>query len=227
MACTQVMALPGGGTAATVAGKDVFGMRRCRSAPDVRDMSAAMRRSRSETHLMITCSVKEGKAEVKEKAKSAGIFPFSFVVPTLVPASVESEEVDEEVDAVGKKGNWVDRLLELGVLWKGRRQRGEEGDSVLEEEMLCEVSYEEEEAAAEFDRASFSRYLVPVSWARMRLFSRLAFLCNIAYVIPKINVRTSMLNFLYFNEIWIMQLTGSCLVLDGNCRRKIYGNTMS
>lgn len=203
MAYTQVMALPGGVTAAAAAGKDVFGMKRCRSAPDVRDMRAAIRRSRSETHLMITCSVKEGKAEVKEKAKSAGIFPFSFVIPTLVPASVESEEVDEEV-VVGKKGNWVERLLELGVLWKGRRQRQEEDDSVLEEEMLCEVSYEEEEAAVEFDRASFSRYLVPVSWARMRLFSRLAFLCNIAYVIPKINVRTSMLSFLYVNEVWIV-----------------------
>lgn len=201
MAYPQVMALPGGGTGAAAAGKDVFGMRRCRSASDVRDMRAAMRRLQSETHLMITCSVKEGKAEVKEKAKSAGIFPFSFVISTLVPASIESEEVDEEVEVVGKKGNWVERLLELGVLWKGRRQRREEDDSALEEEMLCEVSYEEEEAAVEFDRASFSRYLVPVSWARMRLFSRLAFLCNIAYVIPKINVRTFLLNFLYFKEI--------------------------
>lgn len=199
MACTQVMALPGGGTAAAAAGKDVFGMRRCRSAPDVRDMRAAMKRSRSETHLMITCSVKEGKAEVKEKPKSAGIFPFSLVIPTLVPASVESAEVEEEVEVARRKGNWVERLLELGVLWRGRRQRGEDDDSV-EEEMLCEVSYEEEEAAVEFDRASFSRYLVPVSWARMRLFSRLAFLCNIAYVIPKINVRTSIPNFLYIDE---------------------------
>jgi len=39
-----------------------------------------------------------------------------------------------------------------------------------------------------YDRETFSRLLVRVAWSDTKLFSQLAFLCNMAYVIPAIKV---------------------------------------
>ncbi|KAL3838687.1 hypothetical protein ACJIZ3_023278 [Penstemon smallii] len=61
------------------------------------------------------------------------------------------------------------------------------GDSVGGDEG-CDVDYEddEEEKEINIDREIFSSLLKHVSWSDTKLFSQLAFLCNMAYVIPDI-----------------------------------------
>ncbi|KAF9617851.1 hypothetical protein IFM89_039033 [Coptis chinensis] len=70
---------------------------------------------------------------------------------------------------------------------KPKDQQHEEDESSEgdEEEGGCEVEYEVEEEEI-YDREKFSKLLVPVPWSGTKLFSQLAFLCNLAYVIPQI-----------------------------------------
>ncbi|PON51333.1 Fungal lipase-like domain containing protein [Parasponia andersonii] len=125
---------------------------------------------------------------------------------TNVREEENSEEISSNSSSEGqgiKRANWVERLMELRGQWV------KEGDGVCddhdqedvdhhdcgcdgEEGTGCWVSYssdeEEEEEIGEkrLDQESFSRFLVRVSWSGTKLFSQLAFLCNIAYVIPDI-----------------------------------------
>lgn len=65
-----------------------------------------------------------------------------------------------------------------------------ECDYCRDEVSNCEVSYssEDEDKEVTYDIESFSRFLI-VPWSTIKLFSELAFLCNIAYMIPDIQVR--------------------------------------
>lgn len=116
---------------------------------------------------------------------------------TTVESSVESSEKDEV-----KRANWVERLLEIRSYWKNRQQKGDiDGDEICDaeengdcnfdgDEDLCTVDYDLEEGEEEmkYNRETFSRFLVHVPWSDTKLFSKLAFLCNMAYVIPEIKV---------------------------------------
>ncbi|KAJ9188240.1 hypothetical protein P3X46_003612 [Hevea brasiliensis] len=117
---------------------------------------------------------------------------------TTVETSVESNE-EEEV----KRANWVERLLEIRSYWKNRQQKeGIDGDEICDveengdcifygDEDGCMVDYnlEEEEGEMKYDSETFSRFLVHVPWSDTKLFSKLAFLCNMAYVIPEIKAK--------------------------------------
>ncbi|KAJ4837294.1 hypothetical protein Tsubulata_026369 [Turnera subulata] len=119
-------------------------------------------------------------------------------------ASVGGGGGDE--DEVEKRPNWVDRLCEIRTHWRNKQQQkeeeGEDGGEVYGEDKKfdcncdddeggCLVSYDsdEEEGKEEeikYDPETFSRFLAPVSWSNTKLFSKLAFLSNMAYVIPEI-----------------------------------------
>nr|CAD1834150.1 unnamed protein product [Ananas comosus var. bracteatus] len=130
----------------------------------------------------------------------------------LVDAEEGDEEAgseeEEEADEKAERANWVERLLEVRTRWRDRKQREEDNANYDEEEededeeedeadYYCGVSYdtedEEEEGEskvsdriAEWDRDSFSKLLVRVPWSDAMLFSQLAHLSNLAYVIPEI-----------------------------------------
>ncbi|KAK9743145.1 hypothetical protein RND81_03G220100 [Saponaria officinalis] len=102
--------------------------------------------------------------------------------------SIGKEETEsigkEETDQKTKKTNWMTRLLELRTRWKGRQEKEvtcENQDGVGDCEDGCSVDYDDR-----FDPKSFSTLLVQVSWSDAERFSKLAFLCNMAYNISKI-----------------------------------------
>ncbi|PRQ42776.1 putative galactolipase [Rosa chinensis] len=91
-----------------------------------------------------------------------------------VESSRESSEAEEL-----KRTSWVESLAELGRnnwknIWQQKVVGGEDND--------CD----EERKRRSYDRDLFSRFLVRVPWSDTKLFSQLAFLCNLAYVIPEI-----------------------------------------
>lgn len=105
----------------------------------------------------------------------------------------EGIETEEET----RRSNWIRRLMELKRNWieKQKDDDAEIREDNLEnsgedcEEEGCEVDYEDDNEEADemnIDRESFSRLLRRVSWSDSKLFSKLAFLCNMAYVIPEI-----------------------------------------
>lgn len=108
----------------------------------------------------------------------------------------EGIETEEET----RRSNWIRRLVELKRNWieKQKDDDAEIREDNLEnsgedcEEEGCEVDYENDNEEADemnIDRESFSRLLRRVSWSDSKLFSKLAFLCNMAYVIPEIKAR--------------------------------------
>lgn len=110
----------------------------------------------------------------------------------------ESSEEEREI----KRANWVVRLMQIRKEWVNRQQKesGDDGGVCDEDENgvcdcdegegVCEVSYDSEDEGSEirYDRDSFSRLLSEVPLADTKLYSQLAFLCNMAYVIPEIKV---------------------------------------
>ncbi|KAK8570389.1 hypothetical protein V6N13_003072 [Hibiscus sabdariffa] len=112
--------------------------------------------------------------------------------------SIENDDEETEI----KRANWVNRLMEIHSRWKHRQlelgvegariydenENGDDGDGDAEEDDGgCEVNYDtNEEEEVKYDCESFSKLLAEVPLSDTKLFSRLAFLCNIAYVIPEI-----------------------------------------
>ncbi|KAI3996440.1 hypothetical protein MKX01_027472 [Papaver californicum] len=101
----------------------------------------------------------------------------------------EEEEREQE-----KRANWVERLLELRSQWKNRQtydQTNEEEEDDYDHVGGCEADYdsESEEEEVNFDRETFSKLLTRVPWSDAKLYSQLAFLCNMAYVIPEIKAQ--------------------------------------
>lgn len=114
--------------------------------------------------------------------------------------SSDEDKVESNADRVESNeeeiANWFVKLLEIRNLWKNR---GVEDQNLGSEEVGhcdccggsdeagCSVNYESEEGTEEiYDRKSFSKFLVQVPLSDIRSFSQLAFLCNMAYVIPDI-----------------------------------------
>lgn len=104
-----------------------------------------------------------------------------------------------EAEEATRRSNWISRLVELkgNLIEKQKNDDAEILEDSLEnigedcKEEGCEVDYEDDNDAADemnIDRESFSRLLRRVSWSDSMLFSKLAFLCNMAYVIPEIKV---------------------------------------
>lgn len=118
------------------------------------------------------------------------------------------EQPEPEMPAARRpEAHWLDRLLELRSRFHDPTKRDvldeddDEGDDDLyrldadhqHDDGGCGVSYDEDdgEAAAEdarWDRESFAKLLARAPLGEARLFAQLAFLCNMAYVIPEIKV---------------------------------------
>ncbi|KDP28502.1 hypothetical protein JCGZ_14273 [Jatropha curcas] len=223
MACTSVTL---SSCPATMTTKDVFkehnGLRRSESGKDLHKQ-AILRRSSSEN--LLCCSVNHIHAETIQpklkNSRSFGIFPLQ-ISSSIIPNSIRSflfdpetsrdmdtveknvntgdssEESDEEEEV--KRGNWLERLMEISSHWKNRQKKEDvDGDELCDVEENCDCSsdgdedgcmvdynLEKEEGEMKYDRESFSRFLAHVPWSDTKRFSKLAFLCNMAYVIPEI-----------------------------------------
>lgn len=101
-----------------------------------------------------------------------------------------------------RNGNWVLKILEVGSIWKGKRQRSVGGggeEEVTESKKIdddlcdfCRIDDEEDDDEKEkmvFDREEFSKMLMKVDLSDAQMFAKLSYLGNLAYSIPKIKVR--------------------------------------
>lgn len=129
---------------------------------------------------------------------------------------VRGEEAGARPEAEERRqGNWVLQMLRVQPRWADQADAeaagagggggggGQEDDapdvSGAERCASCGGGDDEEEGCAVgadegggevFDRASFSRLLRKVSIEDAKEYSRMSYLCNIAYMIPKIQVRS-------------------------------------
>ncbi|CAO2208701.1 unnamed protein product [Urochloa humidicola] len=112
----------------------------------------------------------------------------------------EAEPEPEMPAARRPEAHWLERLLELRSRFHDPTKRDvlddedEDDDDVYhldaDHDGGCGVSYEDEEEAedARWDQHSFGKLLARAPLGEARLFAQLAFLCNMAYVIPEIKV---------------------------------------
>lgn len=110
---------------------------------------------------------------------------FPFNIKNLM---FQPEEQNRSVEHEAKeRANWVERLLELRSKWRRNR---EESNEVEDGDYYCGVGYDEEEEdpikEEEWDPVMFRTYLSKVRWSEAKRFSKLAFLCNLAYVVEDI-----------------------------------------
>lgn len=105
-----------------------------------------------------------------------------------------------------RNGSWVLKILEVGSIWKGKRQRsggggGEEESKATESKKnelcdgcdFCRIDDEEEEEEEEkeemvFGREQFSKMLMKIPLDDAQMFAKLSYLGNLAYSIPTIKV---------------------------------------
>ncbi|TYI54965.1 hypothetical protein E1A91_D11G108600v1 [Gossypium mustelinum] len=93
-----------------------------------------------------------------------------------------------------KRANWLNRLLEIQSSFKHKQvEEDVEGAEIYDknengDDDGSEVNYDSEDEGSEvkYDRDSFFKLLVQVPWSDTKVISQLAFLCNMAYVIPSI-----------------------------------------
>lgn len=115
-----------------------------------------------------------------------------------------------------KRANWVERLMEINRHWRNRTEKENMDPDINcnkdeyekcdcdedDGDCVCTVDYEEENeergGGEAFDREYFSKFLVRVTWSDTKLYSQLAFLSNMAYVIPQIKVNSSIFFFSIF-----------------------------
>lgn len=121
----------------------------------------------------------------------------------VTDTETDTEERDEQTDVSDveiekekkKRANWIERLMEIRSRWVQKQSNEIDGEN--EEEKLCdedghgegcEVDYSDDEDVITINQETFSEMLNNVSWSDTKQFSQLAFLCNMAYVIPEIEV---------------------------------------
>ncbi|GAA0174315.1 phospholipase [Lithospermum erythrorhizon] len=94
-----------------------------------------------------------------------------------------------------KRANWMERLTQIRSLWRGKLPKANSWEDAenkancngCETEDGLGVDYDDGAGKnSDFDEESFTSLLGAVSWSDTKLFSQLAFLCNMAYAIPKI-----------------------------------------
>ena len=207
MAFNAAMASPPPAAAANDVFKEHFGLRRSLSGQDLVVKAGGIRRSSSDNHLCCNnriraVSVRPGQG--MKSSRSVGVFSFqisSSIIPSPIKTllfeteddkdSDDEPEVEPNLDGV-KKANWVQRLLEIRRQWKKEtKTENVNGDVVSEHENVtcgcedregCVADYEN----GDWERESFSKLLVRVSWSDAKQLSQLAYLCNVAYTIPEI-----------------------------------------
>lgn len=188
------------------------GLHRSFSSKDLH-RRARLRRSYSDNHLCCsTSAIRASPLQPKLKnSPSIDLFNIQFTLKSFIfyqgmtkemDTEENLEESDQEDDEVeinkGKKkqANWIERLMELRNSWKEKQQDNDEG-YVGGGTEGCEVEYEEDAEGKDIisvDRETLSSLLRYVSWSDTKLFSQLAFLCNLAYVIPDIKVTRTLIH---------------------------------
>ncbi|KAJ0914400.1 putative fungal lipase-like domain, alpha/Beta hydrolase [Helianthus annuus] len=122
-----------------------------------------------------------------KNSRSMGVFnlkPSSSIVPNALKT-----DVGEIMAKEGKKrGNWIEMLMEIRSRWVQKQNNELDGDNEEEKgcDDGCEVDYNDDEDNVIVNQETFSGMLKHVSWSDTKLLSQLAFLCNMAYVIPEI-----------------------------------------
>ncbi|RRT75919.1 hypothetical protein B296_00025401 [Ensete ventricosum] len=156
----------------------------------------------------------------------------------------EDEEAEEGAVVGEKRGNWVQNILRVGSIWPRQEEAAatenrEEEAAVVEEGDVCVgagcahglegcvVGGEEAERMA-FDRESFSRLLRRVTLAEARLFGKMAYLCSLAYITPKIKVPTWKFRVIDFREYLDSLLPPIVLVkvLRFYCKYSFFGGNL-
>ncbi|KAI5000739.1 phospholipase A1 PLIP1, chloroplastic-like [Hordeum vulgare subsp. vulgare] len=180
------------------------------------NMQAGIRRSRSEPHLRCSRrGGAAGASLTTSRSIGVFPFQFGAAPlrPPPLPdgdgyrlLTVCAGETDPDPDPDPEmpqvrtpEDHWLDRLLELRSRFHDPTKRffsdadnlfEEEDDDDYHEDGGCGVNYDEDHAAAEaddkWDRDSFVKLLARAPPGDARLFAQLAFLCNMAYVIPEI-----------------------------------------
>ncbi|KAL3615706.1 hypothetical protein CASFOL_041367 [Castilleja foliolosa] len=172
------------------------GLRRSFSAKDLK-RRAGIQRSYSDNHLSYQIgSIKASTVQPKLKnSRSVGFFTIpdtikSFLFEPEMKTEELSVESDDDVDEmeVGKRANWIEKLVEIRDNWRDKQEKVNGYD----DDGGCEVEHDEEgdnddengKREIDFDSEIFSSFLGHVSWSDTKMFSQLAFLCNMAYAIP-------------------------------------------
>ncbi|KAJ1395005.1 Fungal lipase-like domain [Sesbania bispinosa] len=164
--------------------KEQNGLRRSHSSKELCTRSI-IRRSYSDNHLH--CSINRIQAasmQPKLKGKgSMGIPPFQISVKRELIELTGFERLMEI------KKHWRNRLpkesIDMDVICNNNMSGDCDGDDSVC--MACYDDLEEEDGKeVTYDSDSFSKFLVQVPWSDTKLYSQLAFLCNMAYVIPQI-----------------------------------------
>ncbi|XP_062205664.1 phospholipase A1 PLIP1, chloroplastic-like [Phragmites australis] len=205
------VAAAGPATAAAASGRRRGGTR------EPARMHASIRRSRSEPHFRCSRRGGAAANAALTTSRSIGVFPFQFGAAPLRPPplpdgggdgsrllTVDDEPPPEPAPEIlpvrRPEAHWLDRLLELRSRFHDPTKRDVlEDDNDDDEDVYhlddddagCGVSYEDDEEKAEdanWDRESFVKLLARAPLGEAQLFAQLAFLCNMAYVIPEIKV---------------------------------------
>ncbi|KAJ9539500.1 hypothetical protein OSB04_032233 [Centaurea solstitialis] len=168
---------------------------------------ARIQRAYSDNNLCY--SANRVRASMSQPKLKNGIFDFSLSGgSSIIPNSLKTllfETDDESSSTDGsdvemekrekKRANWIERLMEIRGRWVQKQDDNEviDGEKGEEEEESCdgdgdgcEVDYSDDEGSDGINQETFSKLLKHVSWSDTKNFSQLAFLCNMAYVIPEI-----------------------------------------
>jgi hypothetical protein len=117
--------------------------------------------------------------------------------------NIEVNMVESSKEEKVNRANWIERLVEIKKHWRNRLPKESVDMDVIfdddtygefdcDDDNVCMVDYDEEDGQeVTYDRDSFSKFLVQVQWSDTKLYSQLAFLCNMAYEIPQIKVSTN------------------------------------
>lgn len=217
MVCTSVAIgnSPAASMAKDIIFKEYNGIRHSHSSKELREQTC-IKRSLSDNHICYsankihaTSTQPKPKNNNNNNSMGVGFFPLKFS-GSLLPSSIKSflfdmEETSKDLSSeeeVTKRANWIERLLQIRSHWRIKQQKGgieneiyadhdESADSFCGgDDGGCEVDYynSEDEGELSVDTESFARFLVEVPLSDTKLFSQLAFLSNLAYVIPEIKV---------------------------------------
>ncbi|KAK9076372.1 hypothetical protein SSX86_004706 [Deinandra increscens subsp. villosa] len=128
-----------------------------------------------------------------KNSRSMGVFNLHRS-SSFIPNSLKTDVGDVETEKEDKKrANWIEMLMEIRSRWV--QKQNDEPDGEDEEEKVCdedgngegcEVDYSDDEDDIVINQETFSGMLKNVSWSDTKHLSELAFLCNMAYVIPEI-----------------------------------------
>lgn len=117
--------------------------------------------------------------------------------------NIEENMVETSNEERVNRANWIERLVEIKKHWRNRLPKESvdmdvmcddytSGECDCDDDSVCMADYDDEEEGGQevtHDRDSFSKFLVQVSLSDTKLYSQLAFLCNMAYVIPQIKAQ--------------------------------------